>query len=101
MHIDHLQKAGNFKKLSKEVADAYTAWHKTVFGNEKLFDKKTMELFALCASCAIKCSYCIESHSQKAREFGATEDEITKVVQIASVTGSGSVISYGIEALSK
>ena len=95
-----MHKAQEFKELSKGVAEKYQEWHKAVFDESKSpFDKKTMELIALAVSAAIRCSYCIEAHGQKAKGFGATEEEIAKVVQIASVVGAGSAIAYGLEAL--
>ncbi|MDP3917290.1 MAG: carboxymuconolactone decarboxylase family protein [Nanoarchaeota archaeon] len=99
MHIDHMKKAGVFKKLSGNVGEKYQEWHNAVFDESSPFDKKTMELMALTASAAIKCSYCIESHAEKAKSFGASQEEIAKAIEIASVVGAGSVISYGLEGL--
>lgn len=94
-----MKKAGKFKKLAGDVGKKYNDWHSAVFSEDSPFDKKTMELMALSASAAIRCSYCVESHSAKAKSFGATPEEIAKVIEIASVVGAGSTISYGLEAL--
>jgi len=95
-----MKKAGKFKKLSGKVAKSYQEWHKSVFDEgDNPFDKKMSELIALASAASIRCSYCIDSHSQKAKSFGATPEEIAKTIQIASVVGAGSTISYGLEGL--
>lgn len=98
MNPEHINKSNLFKALSRDFNERYKQWYKEIF-REDIFDRKTMELIALAAACAIKCSYCIEAHSQKARIYGASEEEIAKVIQIASAVGAGSIISYGVEGL--
>ena len=99
MDPEHVKKAGQFKKLGDDVATKYQEWHKAVFQDQDQFDKKTLELMALSASAAIRCSYCVDSHSQKAKAAGATQEEIAKVIEVAAIVGAGSTISYGLEAL--
>lgn len=100
MDPEHMKKASAFDNLSGEVGTNYKEWHSSVFDEEESpFNRKIMELMALAASSAIRCHYCVESHGQKARKHGASEEEIAKAVQIASVVGAGSTVSYGLEAL--
>ncbi len=100
MDPEHLKKAKKFTEVSGDIAAEYQTWHKAVFDESNSpFDKKTMELIALSVSSGIRCGYCIESHGNKAKKFGATPEEIAKVIQIASVVGAGSTISYGMDAL--
>ena len=98
MDIEHAKKEQHFGTIDKGVKDAYQAWHKAVF-TEGVFDMKTMELMALSVSAVIRCKYCVESHSYKAKKAGATQEELAKAIQIAAVIGAGSTISYGIEGL--
>lgn len=86
-----------FKQLAQS-SQAYAAWKNAAMAAGAL-DKKTKELIALGASCAIQCEYCIDSHAQKAKAYGATEQEVTEVIQVATVVKAGSTISYGIKAL--
>lgn len=94
----YLKASEKFKKNSGEATSAYSQWHSKVFSAGAL-DRKTKELIALGASCAMECIYCIDSHSQKAKAYGATEQEIAEVIQVASVVKSGATISYGINAM--
>jgi AhpD family alkylhydroperoxidase len=95
---EYLKASEKFKAGSGETAQAYSQWHAKASGAGVL-DKKTKELIALGASCAIQCVYCIDSHSQKAKAYGATAQEIAEVIQVASIVKSGSTMSYGINAL--
>lgn len=100
MDPEHMKKAGRFKELSGEVADTYKAWQKSVMDEEgSPFDRKTMELMGLAAAAAVQCKYCVEAHSQKAKKHGATQEEMAKAIQIASVVGAGSTVAYGLEGL--
>ena len=87
-----------YKQNAGAANEAYAAW-KTAAMAAGALDKKTKELMALCAACAIQCEYCIDSHSQKAKAYGATEKEIAEVIQVATVVKAGATISYGIKAL--
>lgn len=95
---EYLKAAEKFKQNAGEAGAAYAAWHTKAMGAGAL-DKKTKELIALGAACAIMCEYCIDSHTQKAKAYGATEQEVAEVIQVATVVKAGSTISYGVKAL--
>ncbi len=65
---DEQYKEGTKKMMeaSKEVMEAYKNYQKTLL-EKSPFDKKTTELLMLAASCAIQCSYCIDTHSKRAK----------------------------------
>ena len=77
-----------------KLADGYFAFHKTAYEPAKL-DKKTKELIALGVAAAIKCTYCIDSHSQKARVAGATPEEMKEAIYVAAAVNAGATLSYG------
>lgn len=95
---EYLKASEKFKQNAGATAEAYNAWRNAAMAAGAL-DKKTKELAALAAACAIQCEYCIDSHSQKAKAYGATEQEIVEIIQIATVVKAGATISYGIKAL--
>jgi AhpD family alkylhydroperoxidase len=95
---EYLKASEKFKQNAGGVQEAYNAW-KTQAMSAGSLDKKTKELMALAAACAIQCEYCIDSHSQKAKAYGATEQEITEAILVATVVKAGATISYGIKAL--
>ncbi|QQR92759.1 MAG: carboxymuconolactone decarboxylase family protein [Candidatus Iainarchaeum archaeon] len=95
---EYLKASEKFKQVAGPVNEAYKAWH-TQAMNAGALDKKTKELIALGIACAIRCEYCIDSHTQKAKAFGATAQEVAEVIQVATIVNAGSTISYGIQAL--
>ena len=94
----YLKASEKFKQNAGAAQEAYQAWKNTAMAAGAL-DKKTKELMALSAACAIQCEYCIDSHSQKAKAYGATEQEIVETIQGATVVKAGATIAYGIKAL--
>lgn len=95
---EYLKATEKFKQSAGATNEAYAAW-KTAAMAAGALDRKTKELLGLAAACAIQCEYCIDSHTQKAKAFGATEQEIAEVVYVAAVVKAGATISYGIKAL--
>lgn len=73
------------------------------------FDKATMapgaipgkykELMALAVAFTTQCPYCIEIHSGKAREAGATDQEISEVVLISAALRAGAAVTHGTHAI--
>jgi AhpD family alkylhydroperoxidase len=60
--------------------------------------RKFKELMALAVAFTTQCPYCIEIHSGKAREAGATDPEIAEVVTIAAALRAGAAITHGTHA---
>jgi AhpD family alkylhydroperoxidase len=52
---------------------------------------------ALAVAFTTHCPYCIEIHSGKAREAGATDPEIVEVVAVAALR-AGAAITHGTNA---
>ena len=92
---EYLKASSIMKESSKEINDKYKEWKRAV---ETSLDPKTVELISLGASIALRCSYCIDSHSQKARARGATEKEIAAAVNIGAGIAAGAALSYGVLA---
>ncbi|MFH2020169.1 MAG: carboxymuconolactone decarboxylase family protein [archaeon] len=87
-----------FMEAAKDAAEAYKNYQKVLL-EKSPFDKKTTELLLLSASCAIQCSYCIDTHSKRARLSGANDTEIAYAIQLAASVKHGATVSYGVNAL--
>ena len=59
---------------------------------------KYKELMALAVAFTTQCPYCIEIHSGKARQAGATDAEIAEAVTIAAALRAGAAITHGTHA---
>ena len=57
-------------------------------------DEKTLELAGLAASMVLRCDDCISYHVIRAKEVGATTDEIFEVFNVGLVVGGSIVIPH-------
>ena len=60
---------------------------------------KYKELMAIAVAFTTQCPYCIEIHSGRAREAGASENEIAEAVVVAAALRAGAAITHGTHAL--
>jgi AhpD family alkylhydroperoxidase len=60
---------------------------------------KYKELMAVAVALTTQCPYCIDIHSKKAREAGASEQEISETVAVAAALRAGAAITHGTHAL--
>ena len=54
-----------------------------------MLNEKTTELIAIGASITANCQPCLEFHVAKAREFGATTEEIMAAVEVGKLVRRG------------
>ncbi len=91
---EYMKASAAFKKnIGDDLNSKYSAWKK---GTESTLDPKTVELISVAVGSALRCAYCVESHSQKAKAKGATDKEIAAVVAIAAGVAAGATTSYGV-----
>ena len=64
---------------------------------EKHLDLKTKELIALTNGITARCKYCIDIHTQKALQAGATREEILEAAFVAIMMGGGPALTYVAE----
>jgi AhpD family alkylhydroperoxidase len=86
----------NLRKLKTLGANALAAMQAFWTFEKALADgatRKIKELMALAVAYTTPCPYCIEIHSGKAREAGATGAEIAEVVTIAAALRAGAAIT--------
>ena len=60
---------------------------------------KNKELMALAVAFTTQCPYCIEIHAKRAREAGATEQELAEVVAVAAALRAGAAVTHGSHAM--
>ena len=56
---------------------------------------KYKELMAVAVALTTQCPYCIEIHSKRAREAGASEQEMAETVLVAAALRAGGAITHG------
>jgi AhpD family alkylhydroperoxidase len=75
-----------FKRVPDYLLPTEWASFKSLELGETAIPNKYKELIGLAVSGATRCRYCAYFHSEAARLFGATEDEITETALIAKNT---------------
>jgi len=60
---------------------------------------KYKELMAIAVAFTTQCPYCIEIHSNRAREAGATDAEISEAVLVAAALRAGAAVTHGTHAI--
>jgi AhpD family alkylhydroperoxidase len=55
---------------------------------------KEKELIATALSCMLKCDICLEVHAQKAKEAGATKDELREAMTVAMYMAGPSAVIW-------
>ncbi|MDD1765544.1 MAG: carboxymuconolactone decarboxylase family protein [Methanomassiliicoccales archaeon] len=55
---------------------------------------KEKELIATALSCMLKCDICLEVHAQKAKEAGATKDELREAMTVAMYMAGPSTVIW-------
>ena len=81
--MKNLKKLANIEAGAPEAVKAFWAFDKAAMAPGAI-PVKYKELMALAVAFTTQCPYCIEIHSGKAREAGATDQEISEVVVIAA-----------------
>ncbi len=62
-------------------------------------DPKVHELIALAVAVTTRCDGCIAVHTKKAKEFGATVDEISEALGVAISLNAGAALTYSARVM--
>ena len=94
------EKIERYKKAISEILSKkpeelkkFTEFVNTVL-KDGVLDLKTKELIAVGIAVAVRCSYCIGIHVEKAFKAGATEDEILEAGMVSVLMGGGPAYTY-------
>lgn len=82
-----------------EAMKAFWAFDKAAMADGEV-PVKYKELIACAVAFTTQCPYCIAIHSQRAREAGASDKELSEVVTIAAALRAGAAITHGSHAFS-
>jgi AhpD family alkylhydroperoxidase len=92
--MKNLAKLKNLEANAPEAIKAFWAFDKAAMAAGAI-PAKYKELIALAVALTTQCPYCLEIHSNKAREAGASEQEMAEVVAVAAALRAGAAITHG------
>lgn len=96
--MSNLDKLAKLKENSPEALAAFQALDKAALGDGAI-PKKYKELMALAVALTTQCPYCLEIHQAAAKEAGATEQELSETVFIATALRAGAALTHGTHLL--
>ena len=82
-----------FNERIPETMDAFGELRETIYKDGAL-DVKTKELISVVAGGLMRCESCVKIHSKRAKEHGATEDEIAEAIAVAMFVAAGTQINW-------
>jgi AhpD family alkylhydroperoxidase len=96
--LKNIGKMKNLEVSAPEAMQAFVAFDKAALA-EGAIPGKYKELMALAVAFTTQCRYCIEIHSNNARELGTSDREIAEAVLIAAALRAGGAITHGTPAM--
>ncbi len=83
-------------RLARPEAEAFLAFDKAMARTDGAIPPKYRELVALAVSLTTQCAYCLEVHTGRALEAGATRDELAEVAFIVASLRAGAALGHGL-----
>jgi AhpD family alkylhydroperoxidase len=96
--VKNLSKMKHLEVHASEAMQAFVAFDKAALA-EGAIPRKYKELMAIAVALTTQCPYCIELHTDRARETGALDSEIAETVLIAAALRAGGAITHGTHAM--
>ncbi len=101
MHdMKNLEKLDVLNNSAKDGMDAFWAFDKAAFAPGAL-DGKTKQLLALATALTTQCAYCIELHTDAAREAGANDEELAETAVVAAAIRAGGAMTHATHMFKK
>ena len=94
----HLSRLATLETLVPDTMSAFQAFDRAALAPGVL-PAKTKELIAVAVALTTQCPYCLEIHSAKAREAGATETELAEAAMVAAALRAGAAVTHATHIL--
>src|SRR5438874_484576 len=90
----HLGKFHRFGELAPEQFKAFVVFDEVAY-KAGAISQKYKELIAVAVALTTQCPYCIDIHSKRARQAGATEQELAETALVAAALRAGGAMTHG------
>src|SRR4051812_14669035 len=97
--MKNLAKFGRFGELAAEAFKAFVAFDAAAVSAGGAIPLKYKELMAVAVALTTQCPYCIEIHAGRAREAGASEQELAETTLVAAALRAGAAMTHGTHTL--
>jgi AhpD family alkylhydroperoxidase len=96
--MKNLRKLKIIDSNAPDAMKAFWAFDKAAMADGAI-PVKYKELMAVAVALTTQCPYCIDIHSNRAREAGASDQEISEVVAVAAALRAGAAVTHGTHAI--
>ncbi|ROO27046.1 carboxymuconolactone decarboxylase [Salinisphaera orenii MK-B5] len=96
----NLNRLETLNASAPEGMDAFWAFDQAAF-KAGTIDGKTKQLIALAVAMTTQCPYCIELHTDAAREAGASDAELGETAVVAAAIRAGGAITHATHMFDK
>jgi len=96
--MKNLAKLKLMADLAPEAWNTFEAFDQAAY-QPGAIPAKYKELMAVAVALTTQCPYCIAIHSKKAKQAGATEQEIAETALVAAAIRAGGAITHATHAL--
>jgi len=94
----NLTKFEKLGQLAPEAFKAFVAFDQAAVKGGAI-PVKYKELMAVAVALTTQCPYCIDIHARKAKQAGATEQELAETTLVAAALRAGAAMTHGTHAL--
>jgi len=97
-HLDTSEQFGRLRRLRPELLQSFGAFNAKAF-EEGALSQKVKELIAVAAAHITRCPYCISGHTKRAKQLGATDEEVAEAIFVAAAMNAGASMAHSTIAM--
>ncbi len=93
-----MKRLKDFREENAELFRSYLGFSHQAM-KPGLLSQKDKEFIAVAVAHVTGCAYCIDAHTKAAKKLGATMEELTEAIFVATALKAGSALAHSINAL--
>lgn len=98
--MKNLTKLKDIGTAAPDAMKAFEAFDKACLADGEV-PVKYKELIAVAVAHTTQCPYCIALHNKKARDAGATDQEIAETIMVTAALRAGAAVVHGTHCFTK
>ncbi|WP_284035858.1 carboxymuconolactone decarboxylase family protein [Neobacillus sp. 114] len=96
--LSNMKRLKDFREENAELFRSYLGFSHQAM-KPGLLSQKEKEFIAVAVAHVTGCAYCIDAHTKTAKKLGATMEELTEAIFVATALKAGSALAHSINAL--
>ena len=97
-HLDTSEQFSRLRGLKPELLQSFGSFNTKAF-EEGALSQKVKELIAVAAAHITRCPYCITGHTKRAKQCGATDEEVAEAIFVAVAMSAGASMAHSTIAM--